>query len=406
MIAPWQFSEALPAAIFAEVRLRTIFECCRWDPQVEDVAALADFALILQPDTWRTLAGYAEQLAAETIAAEQALIQSPALHDLLGLPRVITQHWAHPVVRQGSARDVRLIRFDFHLTPDGWRISEANADVPGGFIEAAGFSHLMAEQFPSLRTVGDPAAMIASAICEQVGVGARVALVHATAFTDDRQVMTYLAQYCERAGLQTYLVSPAQVRWHGETAAIETDWAHSPVDFVLRFFPAEWLPNLSRSYPWADFFTPAHIPSCNPTTALLVQSKRFPLVWDALNIDLPTWRALLPETRDPRQLGGEVVDQWVLKPALGRVGEDIAIAGVTQSKELEKIHRHARRHPREWAAQRRFEINPLPDIGGNWYPCVGVYTVNGRAAGAYGRLNRSPLINATSTDVAILTYAE
>jgi len=56
-----------------------------------------------------------------------------------------------------------------------------------------------------------------------------------------------------------------------------------------------------------------------------------------------------------------------------------------------------------FVAQRRFELIPLLTAEGYVYPCIGVYTINGRAAGAYGRLGSKPLIDATAQDVAILT---
>jgi len=39
------------------------------------------------------------------------------------------------------------MRFDFHWTTEGFRISEVNADVPGGFSESSAFPALMAPSF-------------------------------------------------------------------------------------------------------------------------------------------------------------------------------------------------------------------------------------------------------------------
>jgi hypothetical protein len=36
------------------------------------------------------------------------------------------------------------------------------------------------------------------------------------------------------------------------------------------------------------------------------------------------------------------------------------------------------------------------------YPSIGVYTVNGRVAGAYGRIAERPLIDARARDAAVL----
>jgi hypothetical protein len=40
------------------------------------------------------------------------------------------------------------------------------------------------------------------------------------------------------------------------------------------------------------------------------------------------------------------------------------------------------------------------------YPCLGVYTIDGRAAGIFGRMAPSPLINMTAIEVAVLQNAE
>ena len=151
----------------------------------------------------------------------------------------------------------------------------------------------------------------------------------------------------------------------------------------------------------------AKTPIANPATAILTQSKRFPLVWDDLRTPMPTWRALLPETRDPRQADWRGNGGWVLKPALGRVGEGVGIAEAVEAREWQKIQRAAAWWPGHWIAQRRFHTTPL--AGGvdgaatpAMFPCLGVYTVNARVAGAYGRLAPRQLIDARAADAAML----
>lgn len=57
-----------------------------------------------------------------------------------------------------------------------------------------------------------------------------------------------------------------------------------------------------------------------------------------------------------------------------------------------------------WVAQRRFEALPTPR--GAMYPCRGVYTINGKAAGLFGRLAPRPLIDFAATQVAVLMREE
>ena len=403
---PWRAAEPLSHATFAQVRRRTIFECCKWDPQVEDVSALAAFPVVMRRDAWDELTVLAEALARESLAAEEELRSRPDLHRALSLPRRTAAALARAGGASGPAGAARLVRFDFHHTAEGWRISEANTDVPGGLNEASGFAALVAEHYRAAVPVGDAAGVYASALADAVAPGAHAALVHATAYTDDRQVMTYLARRLEALGVRASLVSPADLRWRRGHAYLAGEWGDSPVDLIVRFFPAEWLPNLPGTCGWMHFFHGARTPISNPATALLTQSKRFPLVWDALRTPLPAWRALLPETRDPRDCDWRRDEAWVVKPVFGRVGEDVGIPGVTAAKEWSGLARDVGRHPRHWIAQRRFEPTALVAGDTCLHPCIGVYTVNARVAGAYGRLGRLPLIDWRAQDVAVLVERE
>jgi hypothetical protein len=145
------------------------------------------------------------------------------------------------------------------------------------------------------------------------------------------------------------------------------------VQGVVRFFPAEWLRFLPRSSGWQGFFLQS-VSACNHPAAVLTQSKRLPLIWDRLQIPVPAWRRLLPETVDPRKLDWRNVHSWILKPAFGRVGEDISIPEAISPKERRRIYRDG----------------------------IGVFTVNGRTAGFYGRLSSLPRIDEKAQDIAVL----
>lgn len=401
MKTPWCPCLPVPEAAFRAVRTRTIFDCCKWDPQVEDVTVLSPQPVVLAADVWQALGRDAEALYQETVAAERALLTRPELHAQLGLPRAVRRVLAR-AGRQGPCpAAARVFRFDFHATTDGWRVSEVNADVPGGYIEASGFARLMHAYYPHLSLPDDPAAALVAAVRRATRPGATIGLVHATAYTDDRQVMVFLARQLAAHGLATCLLSPAALTWEGGRAAGWSDTELKPLDALVRFFPAEWLPNLPQRTAWAHFFVGAQTPQSNPATALLVQSKRLPLVWDALGLELPTWRRLLPETHAPRAVSLATGD-WILKPALGRVGEDIALCGVTPPRVWQSAVRRARWWPRDWVAQRRFTPLPLDTEAGPRFPCIGVYVIDGAAAGAYVRLGRTPLVDHTAEDAALL----
>lgn len=399
-------SAPLAAEAAARLRRRAIFDCCKWDPQVGDADVLARFALLLTPGEWERLAALAAALADETLAAEAELVRRPELHERLGLPRAVRAALRRAARDGASAGVARLMRFDFHPTVDGWRISEVNSDVPGGLNEASGLGELMAAELPGTRPIGDPAGAFAAALAHELPRGAAIGLIHATAWSDDRQMMSYLARRLAPLGIDACFASPAQLVWRDGRATLQqADSTARSLARVARFFPAEWLPALPRRCGWQRFFGGGATPLANPATALLTQSKRFPLTWDALPCALPTWRALLPATHDPREVAWRGAAEWILKPALGRVGEAVAVPGLYDAKGAAELDRAVRRHPEDWVAQRRFRATPLPVAGETWYPCVGVYTVDRRAVGAYGRVARRPLIDQHAADTAVLTVA-
>lgn len=390
----------LPAAEYAAYRRRVIGACHKWDPQVGDVNTIADHVIVLSKAAANQLNRWAEALADELVSMEQKLLRRPELHRTLALPWAIRRALRHPDL-QSPDHHLRVMRFDFHPTPDGWAISEVNSDVPGGFSEASALPKLAAQLLPDVHPEGNVAAAIGDALLLRIGDNSRVALVHATAYADDRQVMQFLCDQLQARGLSCSLVAPDHIRWRADGADCIAQQQEGPIHAVVRFFPVEWLCLLPRSARWAGYFA-GRVPACNHVTAILSQSKRLPLLWDRLDVRMPTWRALLPETADPRRVSWNRNAEWILKPALGRVGEDIAIREVITPREWKAIARSARLRPGQWVAQRRFESRALCATDGNRHVCIGVFTVDGRAAGFYGRISARPRIDQQAQDSPVL----
>lgn len=382
---PCHALDPLDPATFDRVRREMLLEHCKWDPQVGDVATLAPFPLVITRSTWRRLAGWAESLAAEAAAAEAELLGRPDLHRTLALPRSIRQ-----VLKEGPATPgiARVVRFDFHPTTDGWRISEANSDVPGGFTEASSFARLMAEHYPEATLSGDPTSSWTSAMTAGLRSGARIALLVAPGYMEDQQVVQYLGKALYRRGATTVVCGP--------------DRLSENFDAVVRFYQGEWMARLPKQMNWRHLFTNGRTPVCNPGTALLTESKRFPLVWDALRTGLPTWRRLLPETRDPREVAWAANPAWLLKAAFCNNGDEVAIRGALPPAQWRKAARSARWNRSGWVAQRCFQSIAVSTPMGPMHPCLGVYTIDGRAAGIYGRMTRGSVIDYTAIDVAVL----
>jgi len=401
MNSPLRAGPNLPDAAWKRLRLRAIFDHCKWDPQCGDHAVLAKFPLLLDFSSVRELSLLAERLTLEALAAETEILQKPWLLKRLAIPRHIRKELQRDVPDR-QPQHVRVMRFDFHFTTQGWQISEVNADVPGGYIEASSWNELLVPHYPGTASPVSATECYVDAICRRVAHGGLVALAHATVHSEDRQVMVHISRELERRGIRSCLTSPAHLRWENGNARLQSSFASEAPELIVRFSPAEWLPELSANRDWKGWFHESTTPLSNPGRALILQSKRFPLVWSDLETELRTWKSCLPVTRCPSEVRTLNDATNVLKPAFGRVGEGVGIPGVTGSKDYDEILLAARRHELQWIAQERFEVVPVACEEGKVFPCVGVYTVDGKMAGLYGRAARQPIVDPDALDVAIL----
>ncbi|CAN5525250.1 hypothetical protein BH09VER1_BH09VER1_50760 [soil metagenome] len=390
---------SIPSATFAELKLRSAFELGKWDQQYQDHPSLADYAIELDPAVYHELAAWAEAMAGELFRAEREVLSRPALLDYLALPRAVRQ----ALLQNPEAETLapRLCRFDFHPTEDGWQISEVNSDVPGGLLESDGLPPLLEDQFPASAWLPNTTSLYLDALLAGGLLPHPIGLVHATAYSDDRQVMRYLQKALEARGQPATLLSPDNLRWQPKGITAETHWYSGPISRLIRFYPAEWMANLPASCRWRDSAATTNRWMSNPLQSLISQSKRFPLVWDQLSEPMAMWRRLLPETRPFRHHLLLERDQWIFKPALGRVGEGIVFAQISSRHASRASLLNAAIYPRQWIAQRPFRAVPWQIGSTPHWPCLGVYTVNEKAGGIYARTALRPLIDGAARDTAI-----
>jgi hypothetical protein len=399
--SPWvRAGEPVDERRFTSIRRRAVLEGCKWDPQVGDVSTLAPFPLILNRTTWNDLTMFAEQLTAETLDAEQEILLRPELVSELGLPRPIRRVLQQRIEPTPAA--VRVMRFDFHPTKGGWSISEVNSDVPGGFTEASFFTGLMAEHFSEASPAGNPVCCWADAIARAAGSGGKVGLLTAPGFMEDHQIMAYLGVHLRARGLETHQANPSQIAWRKGCAHLETTWFRGNLDAVVRFYQGEWLAALPPRCGWEHFIRGGRTPVGNPGLAMISESKRFPLVWDRLATPLTTWRRLLPASRDPREAPWQTDHGWLVKSALSNTGDAVCVRELLVERDWRRVRWNVWLWPTQWVAQRRFDSVPVDTPIDPMHACVGVYTIDGRAAGAYARLAKRPLIDYASVDAAVL----
>ncbi|MGH7326968.1 MAG: glutathionylspermidine synthase family protein, partial [Polyangiaceae bacterium] len=353
---------------------------------------LAPYAILISHDEWAELARTAEALTREMFDAESRIIAQRAALELLSVPRAIRPLLSR-LDREATPTLGRIVRFDFHPTSLGWQISEGNSDVPGGFTEASTFSHLMASAL-SHDVAGSPADAWLDTIAKRAK---RVGLLVAPGWPEDMQVVAFLSNALRERGCDAELATPHQIEWTDGIAHVARE-----LDAVVRFHQVEWLARLSATTRWEHYFVGAKTPVGNPGIAIVSESKRFPLACEMLGLSMPTWAQLLPETRELRDAPWRTDDAWILKGAFGNTGDNVLVRSSMSKTAWACAIVHASLSPSAWIAQRRFEASPIDTPDGPRNLCLGIYTVDGVAVGAYARLTPKMKIDFAAVDAAVL----
>jgi glutathionylspermidine synthase len=194
--------------------------------------------------------------------------------------------------------------------------------------------------------------------------------------------------------------SPAALQWDRGYGCMLRG-SNQRISLVIRFYQAEWLCALPVKTGWQKLLQTTEIPVINPTISVISESKRFPLAFNDVT-DYPAWKALIPECRDPREVDANDWESWVLKGCYSNTGDKVYICGKLSKEQRKQVIREAQSHPLSWVAQRRFETVPLEFRGGPTHPCIGVFVVNGRAAGAYVRLSPRQITDFAAVETPLL----
>ena len=394
---------SIPKSKYDNYRLDVIFDGYKWDPQFLDNNTIAKHVLVISEAEHKELERLVELLDNETIQAEQLLNSDLKLAKPLLLPKRITKE-LKAMKNYNPKQHIRLMRYDFHMTTDDkWMISEVNSDVPGGFAEASMMPKIASELFQNknywYKNFGE---ILFGALASKIPDSGRIMLVHCTSYSDDRQVMQFLGDQLLHLGYHVVYGAADHLRFENNEAISILDGNSGKVDAILRFTPLEWLIEM-KPKKWSGYFDTRTL-SCNHPIAIFAQTKRFPFVWnqlEELGLSFLTWRKLLPETREVKDAKNEF--DFIFKPANGRVGEKISIKEACVDDEYEKIIRDVKKHPRKFIAQKKFISKPLlSEEGDLFHVCIGVYCVEGKAAGYYARMSQKPRIDSEAADIPVL----
>lgn len=394
----------VPEDDYSDYRYDVIFQAYKWDPQVEDANTVSEYVAVLDKVAVKELTQMAEQLAVETTGMETELLEHLDYAKELGLPRSMCRGMKKATNYQ-KEEHVRLMRFDFHPTVDGWQISEVNSDVPGGFAESSILPAIASRFFPDTVPSENFSTHLFQGFEQRISPGGTIGFVHATSYADDRQVMQFMGDYFESKGYKSLYLAPDHVIFSNNQAYSMLDNQQELLSGIIRFFPLEWMPRLPFSADWQGYYSTV-TPSCNHPVAMLTQPKSLPLIWDKLTTDTSLWRKLLPETKKVYPLNYEESD-YIYKPVFGRVGGDITIREATSEQEFKRISKEARKRKKEWIVQKRFNSQPIQtDDGKEFHLCIGVFVVDGVFSGLYGRISPYARIDEKAKDIPIIIKRE
>ncbi len=394
---------AIPDNKYDDYRLDVMFDCYKWDPQFLDNNTIAKYALVISKEEHEELQRLTESIDKETIKAEEFLNNNLQITKPLALPKKISKELKR-MKNYDSNKHIRLMRYDFHPTIDGkWAVSEVNSDVPGGFAESSLMPQAAIEAIGTkdyyYKNFGE---ILSNAIAKKVVPCGKIMMVHCTCYSDDRQVMQYLGDKLKTMGFDIIYGAADHIKFENNIAYSILDGNEGKLDGIVRFTPLEWLKDIKPKN-WDGYFDTI-TPSCNHPVAIFAQTKRFPLIWNALEkngIDLTTWKELLPETIEVKDVKNK--EGFIFKPACGRVGEKISIKEACQDNEYEEILADVKKHPKEYLAQKKFISKPVIDQNGNeFHVCLGSYTVDGKHGGYYARISNTPRIDSNAADIPVL----
>ena len=393
----------IPNEKYDDYKIDAIFDCYKWDPQFEDSNTIAKYVLVITEEEYKEVAKITEDLDLETRKAEEYLNNNLKIAKSLVLPKKIYKE-LRKMSNYDPSRNVRLMRYDFHPTISGeWAVSEVNSDVPGGFAEASLLPKLAINTLESDKYYSiDFGDILSKAISKKIKSNGRIMFVHCTSYSDDRQVMQYIGDKMENLGYKAVYGAVEHLKFENKEAISVLDGYTGKIDFIFRFTPLEWLKDI-KPKTWEGYFDTT-TPSCNHPVAIFAQTKRFPLIWDVLEkngINLDTWRKFLPNTIEVKYAKGK--NDYIYKPACGRVGEKISIKEACDDDEYDEILKDVKLHPKDYLAQKKFISKPLTGTAGEqFHVCLGSYTVDGKHAGFYARINTKPRIDSNAADIPVI----
>ena len=293
-----------------------------------------------------------------------------------------------------------LVRVDLLLGHDGrWRACEVNADCPGGHNESLALPHLARDAgfiggLDPTRVVDMLVQRLATMARTETGVSGSVAIIYATAYAEDLQVCALVRARLARIGVRAHLVPPTAPVVRDGNVYVKGD----RVTALYRFYPTEWMEGQANIAGLADAIEAGRLRTLSSFARMYSQSKLvMARAWslaDTLDTeDRAIVAAHVPITLDVAEMPRATLiagrESWVLKRALGRVGEDVFVGPLFDDASWAGIVDDVialRETGDRWIAQHYVPQKAFPTPWGERLVTLGAYVLDGRFAGYFARI--------------------
>lgn len=335
---------------------------------------------------------------AASIACRAAALVSRAADRAAGDDAERARYRLHPDVERLAAASrvagdrASLVRVDLLLREDGRFVAcEVNADCPGGHNETVALPRLA--RTAGLRRGFDPTD-VAPRLADRLvalsgGPGSprgAIALVYATAWAEDLQVVAFLERLVTQRGGRAVRAPVSGLS--GDPLAFRGE----RIGVLYRFYPLEYMAELPNVDALVRATERGALASVSSFACIHAQSK------------LAMARAFVHEPDEAREVFAETIaladadrsllasarPDWVLKRDLSRVGDHVIVGALAGDDEMRAAIRDVEEMEREgdvWIAQRFVPQRPIATPWGPRLLTLGAYVLDGSFAGYFARLS-------------------
>jgi glutathionylspermidine synthase len=322
-----------------------------------------------------------------------------------------------------SGDSASLVRVDLLLSEEGtWSACEINADCPGGHNESIGLPRLArAAGFAAgvdpthmLESLADRLIELATLPGETPGSPSGVvALMYATAYAEDLQVCAIVRRMLAAKGMRAILVSPLAPRFDTGELRVGAEI----VRVLYRYYPTEYMDGQANLDGICRAIREGRVRTLSSFAHMFAQSKySFARAWahepTLSTEDRSVLRCSVPMSFDVASLSRDRLarerEEWVLKRAYGRVGDEVHVGPLQDTDEWAVTVDWvlARRAAGEsWIAQRFVRQRKVATPWGERFVTLGAYVLDGRFVGYFTRVTPESHVSHGALCVPVFTEA-